>query len=81
MTLHPQCEEPCAASPPPDLLDLPAVCRFFGGNEPLHPATIYRGCAAGRYPPPIKVGPNTSRWLLSECKAALAALIAGRAAK
>jgi hypothetical protein len=26
-----------------DLLDIEAVCRFFGGTKPLHPATIYRG--------------------------------------
>ena len=25
-------------------------------------ATLYRGIASGRYPAPIKIGPNTSRW-------------------
>jgi predicted DNA-binding transcriptional regulator AlpA len=59
-----------------ELWDLPAVCAFFGG---LDPSTIYRGAAVGRYPRPIKVGANTSRWLRSECEAALAAMMARRA--
>jgi predicted DNA-binding transcriptional regulator AlpA len=79
MTLHSQCEEPHAPSQPDDLLDRDATCRFFGGNRPINPATLYRGTKAGRYPAPIKVGPNTSRWLRSECEAALQAMIAGRA--
>jgi predicted DNA-binding transcriptional regulator AlpA len=58
-----------------ELLDLKSVCVLFGG---LHPASIYRGIRAGRYPAPIHVGPNSSRWLLSECEAALAAMIARR---
>lgn len=78
-SLIPQREEPRAASPQPDLLDLPAICRFFGGTEPLHPSTIYRNIAKGLLPAPIRVGPNTSRWLRSECEAALQAMIAGRA--
>lgn len=68
------------ASQPDDLLDCRAACAFFGGaKKPLHPATLYRGIAAKRYPAPIKVGPNTSRWLHSECEAARQAMIAGRA--
>lgn len=59
-----------------ELLDLKAVCAFFGG---LDASTIYRGIPAKRYPAPIKVGPNASRWLRSECEAALAAMIARRA--
>jgi predicted DNA-binding transcriptional regulator AlpA len=61
---------------PSDLLDLKAVCAFFGG---LDASTIYRGIAAKRYPAPIHVGPNTSRWLRAECEAALSRMIAGRA--
>ena len=63
-----------------DLLDRPAVCRYFGGCRPLNAATLYRGIRAGRYPAPIKVGPGTSRWLRSECEAALQAMIERRAA-
>jgi predicted DNA-binding transcriptional regulator AlpA len=77
MALLMQCEEPRAASHPTDLLDCPAVCAFFGG---IHAATLYRGVAAKRYPPPIKVGPNSSRWLRHECEAALQAMIEARRA-
>jgi predicted DNA-binding transcriptional regulator AlpA len=62
-----------------DLLDIGEVCAFFGGTKPLHPATIYRGMGT-RYPKPVKVGPNTNRWLRSECEAALQKLITERAA-
>jgi len=78
MTLAQREAEP--ASQPTDLLNVRAACAFFGGtNKPLHLATLYRGIKAGRYPAPIKVGPNTSRWLKSECEAALQAMIARRA--
>lgn len=63
---------------PNELLDCKSVCELFGG---IHPATLYRGIRKGRYPPPIHVGPNTSRWVRSECEAALAAMIARRAAQ
>jgi predicted DNA-binding transcriptional regulator AlpA len=72
MTLSPGAVPSCAD----DLLDLKEVCRYFGN---LDPSTIYRGISAKRYPSPIKVGPGSSRWLRSECDAALAAMIAGRA--
>jgi hypothetical protein len=57
-----------------DLLDIEAVCRFFGGTKPLHPATIYRGLGI-RYPRPVRVSPNVNRWLRSECEAALKAIL------
>ena len=56
----------------PELLDRDATCRFFGGSKPINPATLYRGVRRGRYPKPVKVGPGSSRWLRSECEAALA---------
>src|SRR5262245_59594603 len=59
-----------------ELMDIAAVCAFFGGSRPLNPATIYRGVAEGRYPQPIKVGKNSNRWLRGECVATLATLIA-----
>lgn len=58
-----------------DLLDITAVCKFFGGTRPLHPATIYRGIGI-RYPRPVRVSPNVNRWLRSECEAALQAILA-----
>jgi predicted DNA-binding transcriptional regulator AlpA len=57
------------------LLDKQATCAFFGG---INPVTLHRGIAAGRYPKPIRVGPNSPRWLRSECEAALNAMIAAR---
>jgi predicted DNA-binding transcriptional regulator AlpA len=60
-----------------DLLDIDEVCAFFGGNKPLHPATIYRGLGQ-RYPNPVKVGPNSNRWLRSECEAVLRQMAASR---
>jgi predicted DNA-binding transcriptional regulator AlpA len=64
-----------------DLLDLKETCRFFGGSRPINAATLYRGVRLGRYPAPIKVGPNASRWLRSELEAALQSMIARRAGK
>jgi predicted DNA-binding transcriptional regulator AlpA len=61
------------------LLDIEAVCAYFGGSRPINPATLYRGIRKGRYPAPIKIGPGSSRWLWNECEAALQAMIAGRA--
>jgi predicted DNA-binding transcriptional regulator AlpA len=75
MTLLTQQRE-AATSREDELLDLKEVCVFFGG---IDPSTIYRGITAKRYPAPIKVGPNTSRWFRSECEAALQAMIARRA--
>jgi predicted DNA-binding transcriptional regulator AlpA len=62
----------------PQLLDKAEVCRLFGGNRPLNASTLYRGIKQGRYPRPIKVGPGSSRWLLSECEAALRLMMEGR---
>lgn len=68
-----------ADAPKPVLMDVAETCRFFGGvNSPLNPATLYRGIKTKKYPRPIKVGPGTSRWLLSECEQALQKMIAER---
>jgi predicted DNA-binding transcriptional regulator AlpA len=64
-----------------DLLDRREVCRFFGGTRPLNAATLYRGIRKGRYPQPVKVGPGSSRWLRSECEAALRVMAEGRAVR
>jgi predicted DNA-binding transcriptional regulator AlpA len=76
--MHTQQQREAAALRADDLLTCKQVCAFLGG---IHSATLYRGIAAGRYPAPIKVGPNTSRWLESECEAALAAMVERRAAQ
>jgi predicted DNA-binding transcriptional regulator AlpA len=58
-----------------DLLDKRDVCRLFGN---INASTLYRGIRQGRYPKPIKVGPASSRWLLSECRDALRMMVEGR---
>ena len=61
-----------------ELLDKAAVCALFGGSRPINPSTLYRGIRLGRYPRPIRVGPNSSRWLLAECQAALRGMVEER---
>jgi predicted DNA-binding transcriptional regulator AlpA len=61
-----------------DLLDRAATCSFFGGTRPINAATLYRGIRKGRFPKPVKVGPGSSRWLRSECEAALQTMVEGR---
>lgn len=61
-----------------ELLAKPAVLKLFGGDKPLNSATLYRGIKEGRFPPPVKIGPKTSRWLRSECEAKLREIIAHR---
>lgn len=58
----------------PELLDRRQVSELFGG---LHASTIYRLVARQVIPRPIKVG-SSSRWLLSECQAALARMLEAR---
>jgi predicted DNA-binding transcriptional regulator AlpA len=60
-----------------ELLDAKAVAAFFGGNRPLNLATLYRGIRHGRFPPPVRVG-GSSRWLRSECEAALSKMLEQR---
>jgi len=57
------------------LINRTEVCRLFGG---INPATLYRHIRQGKLPKPVKVG-GSSRWLLSECQAALQAMVDGRA--
>jgi predicted DNA-binding transcriptional regulator AlpA len=63
---------------PDSLLDRRAVCELFGGTKPINPSTLYRGIKAGRYPPPVKVGPGSSRWLRAECEAVLRSMVEAR---
>jgi predicted DNA-binding transcriptional regulator AlpA len=62
-----------------EMMTLGATCAFFGGDRPLNASTLYRGIKAKRYPAPVRVGPNSSRWVRSECLAARQKLIAARA--
>jgi predicted DNA-binding transcriptional regulator AlpA len=69
-----------ARAPPPDIELWAAehVCAFFGGDKPIHIATLYRGIDTGRYPRPINVADNVVRWIGAECREALAQIIARR---
>jgi predicted DNA-binding transcriptional regulator AlpA len=51
-----------------------AFCALFGG---IAPATLYRHVRNGVVPRPVKVG-ALSRWLKSECLAALEAMVGAR---
>ena len=57
--------------------DLEFVRSYYGGNRPLHAATIWRGVKAGRYPPPRKTSPNVCRWLGRELRVSKEAIING----
>jgi predicted DNA-binding transcriptional regulator AlpA len=61
-----------------DLLDRVTVCRLFGGSRPIDASTLYRGIREGRYPKPVSIGPNSRRWLRSECQAVLNQMVEGR---
>ena len=61
-----------------DLCDIRKSCRILGGSKPINPATLYRGVKQGRYPAPIKIGPQLSRWILSELLAVRTAAIQER---
>jgi predicted DNA-binding transcriptional regulator AlpA len=71
--------QPNAQGPAMGLLDRGEVCRLFGGSRPINPSTLYRGIRQGRYPKPVRVGPNSSRWLRAECEAVLRKMTEARA--
>ena len=58
-----------------NLLNRHEVCHYFGG---INPATLYRKIRQGVLPRPVKIG-GSSRWLRTECEAALQAMVDGRA--
>jgi predicted DNA-binding transcriptional regulator AlpA len=58
-----------------DLIRIKEVCLMFGG---IVSSTLYRGIQTGKYPKPIKVGPNTSRWSRKECEELLNRLMVER---
>jgi len=59
------------------LLDRLGVCRMFGGSKPINAATLYRWIRQGILPRPVKIG-GSSRWLRTECEAALQSMVDGR---
>ena len=61
-----------------DLITVRQACRIVGGEESsIHPATYYRGVAAGRFPAPVHVSPNVARVQKSKLVAALEQVMGG----
>jgi len=44
------------------LIKLPEVLQLY----PVSRSTWYQGIKLGKYPPPIKIGPRSSAWRLSD---------------
>jgi predicted DNA-binding transcriptional regulator AlpA len=66
----------------PELIPIDQVCKLAGGeDQPLNPATIYRGIKAGIWPKPVRIGPNTVRWIKAEVISTIKARIADRDGK
>jgi predicted DNA-binding transcriptional regulator AlpA len=61
-----------------EMMTLAATCEFFGGDRPINFSTLYRGIKDGRFPKPVRIGANTSRWVRSECEAARRRLMESR---
>jgi predicted DNA-binding transcriptional regulator AlpA len=60
------------------LVDERTAREIIGGrNSPISRATLYRGCADGRFPRPVKIG-SGSRWVLAELSQCIAKMIAKR---
>ena len=51
-----------------EMMTAMGTCIFFGGEDhPWNPSTLYRNIQLGLVPKPVHVGPNTARWIRSEC--------------
>ena len=61
-----------------ELVDAKEACRILGGSRPINHATLYRGIADGRFPPPVKLGGGTSRWVKAELLAEIRNRMAAR---
>ena len=57
-----------------------ATTKGKPGLLPVSPATVWRWVAEGKFPPPFKLGPNTTVWDLDQVDAHLAQQAAGSAA-
>lgn len=60
---------------PPALLNSKEVCRLAA----VSPATLWRLVKARRFPQPLKLGPQTTRWRADEIAAHLDRLSSSRA--
>lgn len=65
----------------PELVAVDGACAIIGGRDtPIHKSTLWRGIRAGRFPRPIKLSSQCSRWRVDELVAALERAAAERAA-
>lgn len=56
-------DDPKTDDPADYLVNEKEACAIIGGRmAPIHRSTFWRGICSGRYPSPVKVGPNTNRW-------------------
>jgi hypothetical protein len=59
-----------------EFITIDEACAIIGGkSKPINRSSYYRGVKAGRYEPPTKVGPNTSRVRLGRLRKRLLANI------
>jgi hypothetical protein len=70
-----QSDEIAALEDGPDLMDIDAVCAFFGGTKPIDRATAWRWVKLKKIPRPV---PELGRWLRPECVESKKAMIARR---
>jgi predicted DNA-binding transcriptional regulator AlpA len=63
------------STPMNELLSRREVCEYFGR---IHPSTLWRGIRAGRYPAPIRIGPQLRRWSRADCEAVLRSMAEAR---
>jgi predicted DNA-binding transcriptional regulator AlpA len=54
---------------------LPAVLNVF----PVSKSTWWAGCKSGRFPKPVKLGPNITAWRVEDIRALLQEVNAGAA--
>lgn len=52
----------------PQFLTVAQVCTMLNCSK----ATVWRWTSTGHFPPPVKLGPNTTRWRAGEVEAWLA---------
>ena len=50
------------------LWDVRDLCRFIGGEKPVHPITVWRAVKSGHLPAPIYPTPKRPRWVPAEVR-------------
>jgi predicted DNA-binding transcriptional regulator AlpA len=59
--------------PETGFIRLPAVLSLI----PVSKTTWWQGCKSGRFPAPVKLGPRTTCWKVTEIRALIAKLAGG----